>query len=167
MIERFVVMGVSGCGKSSIGGAFAAAIGAGYVDGDDLHSAENIAKMVAGTPLNDADRRPWLTAVGQVFSTSALPLVIGCSALKHVYREIIRSNSGGRVAFLYLDGTRDLIHGRIAARKNHFMPKTLLNSQFEMLEPPTAEETAMRVNIDQKPEAIVAKLVAHFRKEWQ
>lgn len=164
-MQRFIVMGVSGCGKSSIGAGFAAQIGAAFVDGDDLHPAANVAKMSAGTPLNDADRAPWLAAVGQSFVTGDLPLVIGCSALKRSYRDIIRDNANGPVTFLFLDGTREVISARMAERENHFMPPALLDSQFATLEPPGANEGAVRVDIDQSPEAIVAELVAHFDKD--
>tara|TARA_R110002096_G_scaffold91621_11_gene207208 strand:- start:169 stop:672 length:504 start_codon:yes stop_codon:yes gene_type:complete len=167
MMQRFVVMGVSGCGKSSIGAGFAAGIGAHFVDGDDLHPATNIAKMAAGIPLDDADRAPWLTLVGQTFADQDLPLVIGCSALKRSYRDSIRKHAGGPVAFLHLDGTRDVIAGRMAARAGHFMPAALLDSQFAALEPPGPDEAAVRVDIDRFPDAIVAELVAHFRKDTQ
>ena len=164
MIKRFVVMGVSGCGKSSIGASFAAQISADFVDGDNLHPAKNITKMTAGIPLDDADRGPWLMAVGQTFADYDLPLVIGCSALKHSYRDIIRSAAGGPIAFLHLDGARDVIASRMAKRKDHFMPTTLLDSQLLALEQLGPDENAVRVNIDQSPDAIVAELVAHFRK---
>lgn len=165
-MQRFIVMGVSGCGKSSIGAGFAAQIGATFVDGDDLHPAQNVAKMSAGTPLNDTDRAPWLAAVGQTFTKGSLPLVIGCSALKHSYRDIIRDHAGGPVMFLFLDGTRQLIGTRMAERKDHFMPTELLDSQFAILEPPTPDEESVRVDIDQTAEAIVTELVARFSKEF-
>lgn len=165
MIKRFVIMGVSGCGKSSIGACFAMQIGATFVDGDDLHPATNISKMAAGTPLDDADRAPWLAAVGQTFAENTLPLVVGCSALKRSYRDIIRNHAGGSVAFLHLGGLRDLILARVNEREHHFMPSALLDSQFATLEPPGADENAVHVDIDQTPDAIVAELVAYFRKE--
>lgn len=165
MIQRFVIMGVSGCGKSSIGKTFAAQIGASFVDGDELHPAENIAKMAAGVPLNDADRGPWLAAVGRTFADHDLPLVIGCSALKRRYRDIIGNAAGGPVVFLHLDGARDVIAGRMAKRTDHFMPMALLDSQFAALEPLAPDENAVRVDIDQSPDTIVAELVAHFRKD--
>lgn len=165
MMDRFIIMGVSGCGKSSIGAAFAAQTGAGFVDGDDLHPAQNIAKMAAGHALDDADRAPWLAAVGQTFAAADLPLVVACSALKRSYRDIIRAHAGGPVAFLHLDGTRDVIAQRMAARQDHFMPTTLLDSQFAALEPLGPDEHGLRVDIDQTPNDIVAELVAHFRKD--
>lgn len=165
MIERFVVMGVSGCGKSSIGAGFANVIGATFLDGDDLHPQENIDKMAAGTPLDDTDRAPWLARVGALFAKDELPLVIGCSALKRIYRDIIRDAANGPVAFLHLSGSRDVIAGRMAARADHFMPPALLDSQFAALEPPSADEVSVTVDIDQTPEAIVRELAAHYKKE--
>lgn len=161
-MKRFIVMGVSGCGKSSIGAEFAARINARFLDGDDLHSAANIEKMAAGIPLNDQDRAPWLSSVGSAFQDEELPLVIGCSALKRTYRDIIRQHAGGPVAFVHLDGTRELIAGRMAARKGHFMPDKLLDSQFAALEPPGSDEDAVRIDIDQEPEEIVSRIVEQF-----
>ncbi|MGJ8583102.1 MAG: gluconokinase [Marinosulfonomonas sp.] len=165
MMQRFVVMGVSGCGKSSIGAGVADQIGAVFVDGDDLHPAENVAKMSAGTPLNDDDRAPWLAVVGQALAAQDVPVVIGCSALKRSYRDIIRDNAGGPVTFLFLDGTKQLIAERMAQRKDHFMPPSLLDSQFATLERPEPDESALRVDIDQSPEAIVAELVARIQQD--
>ena len=165
MITKFVIMGVSGCGKSSIGAGFADQIGAEFVDGDNLHPAANIAKMAAGNPLNDMDRAPWLMAVGQSFTKHGLSLVIGCSALKRSYRDIIRAAADGPVAFLHLDGSQHVVAARMAKRTGHFMPAALLDSQFESLEPLGFDERAVRVDIDQRPKAIVAELIAHFRKD--
>ncbi|MEY8099360.1 gluconokinase [Falsihalocynthiibacter sp. S25ZX9] len=165
MMKRFVVMGVAGCGKSSIGAEFAVQLGADFIDGDDLHSAANITKMAAGIPLDDADRGPWLAAVGRTFVDHKLPLVVACSALKRSYRDIIRRAARGAVTFLHLDGTRDVIAGRMAARTDHFMPPALLDSQLSTLEPPAPDENAVRVDIAQSPDAIVAELVAHFYKD--
>jgi gluconokinase len=162
---RFVVMGVSGCGKSSIASALAARIGAGFTDGDDLHPPANIAKMAAGIPLQDTDRAPWLEAVGQHLAEAALPHVIACSALKRKYRDAIRTGAGDEVTFLHLAGSRELIAGRMAAREGHFMPATLLDSQFAALEPPEPDEAFVRVDIDQTPDAIVAELVAGIEKD--
>lgn len=165
MIRNFVVMGVSGCGKSSIGAGFAARIGADYIDGDDLHPKSNVKRMAAGHPLNDDDRAPWLTEVGKLFAGSDHRLVIGCSALKRQYRDIIRENAAGPVAFLHLSGSRTVIAERMSARSDHFMPLTLLDSQFADLEPPEADEISVTVDIDQTPDAIVGALTAHFLEE--
>lgn len=165
MMIPCVIMGVSGCGKSSIGAAFAARIGADFVDGDDLHPAANIAKMAAGIPLTDGDRGPWLAAVGQTFLDRDQPLIVACSALKSSYRTIIRSNAGRQVIFLHLEGSRDVIAARMRAREGHFMPTELLDSQFATLEAFEVDEQAVRVDIDQTPDEILAELVAHFEKD--
>jgi gluconokinase len=165
MMDRFVVMGVSGCGKSSVGAEFAAQIGARFVDADDLHPESNIAKMAAGIALTDTDRTPWLAVIGREFAGSEEPLVIACSALKRRYRDAIRDQAATPIAFLHLDGTKDVIAGRMAARQGHFMPTTLLESQFVALEPLEPDEAGTRVDIDQPPKAIMAELVAHFKKD--
>ncbi|MCK0119049.1 gluconokinase [Loktanella sp. F6476L] len=162
----YVVMGVSGCGKSSIGAAFADAIGGVFVDGDDLHPVTNVAKMAAGTPLNDADRAPWLRDVGAAFREHEGEVVIGCSALKRAYRDIIRDAAGGPVAFLHLHGSQAVIAERMATRADHFMPTALLDSQFAALEMPDTDETAITVDIDQPPAAIVAAFVAKTGKDF-
>lgn len=157
MTLRMVVMGVSGCGKSSVGEGVASRLGIPYRDGDDLHPAKNVAKMRAGTPLTDEDRWPWLDKVGQVLALEA-PVIIGCSALKRIYRDRIRAEAVGAVTFIYLEGSRELIAGRMADRKGHYMPLALLDSQFAALEVPGPEE-ALKVLIDQSLEAIIAEIV--------
>lgn len=152
-----VVMGVSGCGKSSVGEAVAAGLGIPYRDGDDLHPAANVAKMAAGTPLTDQDRWPWLDKIGHVLAKEA-PVIIGCSALKHSYRDRIRAEAGGAVTLVYLEGSRDLIAGRMARRTGHYMPLSLLDSQFAALEPPGPEE-AISVSIAQPLDAIIAEIL--------
>ncbi|WP_298921988.1 gluconokinase [uncultured Roseobacter sp.] len=155
---RYIVMGVSGCGKTSIGMAFAEAIGAGFIDGDDLHPEANVKKMARGEPLNDADRRPWLAEVAAQFRKSQDGLVIGCSALRRKYRDWLRDGAGGKIVFLHLSGTRDVIAERMRARKDHFMPLSLLDSQFSALEPPQADELSVTVDIDQSITDIVSDL---------
>jgi len=159
---RFVLMGVAACGKSSVGAALAPALGAVYIDGDDLHSPENIAKMRQGTPLTDADRWPWLEAVGAALSAPGR--LVGCSALRRAYRERIMQAAAVPVWFIHLVGSRALIAQRMAARPNHFMPTTLLDSQFATLEPPQADEPAIAVNIDQPMPALVADIMAKLTK---
>lgn len=159
MITRFVVMGVSGCGKSSIGAAFATAINAKFVDGDDLHPATNRAKMAAGNPLTDEDRAPWLVGVGQSLQGDSGAIVIGCSALKRRYRDAIRQEAGQQVMFLHLSGSHPLLASRVAARTGHFMPPALLQSQLAALEPPMPDETFVTVDIDQTPNDILLELL--------
>lgn len=162
---NYVVMGVSGCGKSSIGAGFADAIGATFIDGDDLHPASNVAKMATGTALTDADRAPWLYGVGKTFQTQTGDTVIGCSALKRSYRDIIRTAAGGPVTFLHLHGEKAVIAARMAAREGHFMPPALLDSQFAALELPDADEDAIIVDIDQAPDTIIAAFVAYLNED--
>ena len=157
MTRRVVIMGVSGCGKSSVGAGLAARLGLNYRDGDDLHPPENVAKMRAGMPLTDADRWPWLDRVGQVLLAEA-PVIVGCSALKRAYRDRIRTAAGGPVTFVHLAGSQEVIAARMALRPGHYMPLSLLDSQFAALEPPAAEE-AITVSIDQPLEAIVADIL--------
>jgi gluconokinase len=132
-------MGVSGCGKSSVGKALGARLGLAYVDGDDLHTPEAVTKMRDGVPLTDADRWPWLDRVAGVLRDKA-PVIVGCSALKRAYRNRILAGAGGPVSFVHLSGSRELIAARMSARTGHYMPTSLLDSQFATLEPPEPEE---------------------------
>lgn len=125
-------MGVSGCGKSSLGAALAAALVLPFTDADDLHPAANRAKMAAGQPLTDADRWPWLQAVGAVLAGGAG--MVACSALRRTYRDRLRE-AAGPVQFLHLVAPRKVIAQRLAARRGHFMPLALLDSQLATLEP--------------------------------
>ncbi|MEO9527587.1 gluconokinase [Roseibium sp.] len=166
-MTAFVVMGVSGCGKSEIGRGFARAIGGKFFDGDDLHPAENIARMSRGDPLSDADREPWLDRVGLRLKDVGEPTVVACSALKRAYRERIIDRAGGPVIFLYLEGTRDVLSERMTSREGHFMPPALLDSQLETLEPPEPDELSVKASIDQAPDLVVAELLAGIRGKTQ
>ncbi len=157
-MRRVVVMGVCGCGKSTVGAALAGRIGAAFRDGDDLHPAGNIAKMSRGEPLTDADRWPWLAAVGEALGGAGGDTVIGCSALKRAYRDRIREGAGGPVLFVHLDGSRELIRSRMSSREGHFMPESLVESQFAALEVPGADELAFTVSIDQPLPDLVAEI---------
>lgn len=152
-------MGVAGCGKSSVGAALAPLLDAVYLDGDDLHTPENIAKMVAGIPLDDADRAPWLRLCGQQF-VPVPRLILGCSALKRAYRDVIRDAAGAPVRFVHLAGSRELIAARMSSRPGHFMPPALLDSQFAALEPPGDDEGAVTVDIALPLPALVAAIAA-------
>lgn len=156
---KLVIMGVSGCGKTTVGTALAVALAGTYVDGDDLHPAENIAKMSTGTPLHDTDRWPWLDRVGEALTSCHETTIIGCSALKRAYRDRIRAKAGEPVLFIHLSGTREEIARRMENRPGHFMPPSLLESQFAALEPPTLDEYAVTVAIDQ-PIAEILQTVA-------
>lgn len=151
-------MGVAGCGKSSVGEAMSAALGLPYVDGDDLHPPANVERMRAGIPLTDADRWPWLDRVAQDLARLA-PVIVGCSALRRAYRDRIRAGAGGPVLFVHLAGSREVIAARMAARSGHFMPASLLDSQFATLEPPGPDEAAITVDIDQPMDRLVAEIL--------
>ena len=159
---HFVIMGVAGCGKSSVGTALAEQLGLNYLDGDHLHSSENIAKMSLGEPLTDTDRAPWLREIGQRFAVSNASLIIGCSALRRVYRDWIRQYANTAVIFVHLAGTREVIKQRMVAREGHFMPIKLLDSQFAALEPLQSDEASIVVDIDQRFERVVEDALAEI-----
>lgn len=158
---RLVLMGVAGSGKTSVGLALGPVLRAVYLDGDDLHSPANIAKMSAGIPLTDADRAPWLAQVGDVLAAPGRRIV-GCSALKRSYRDIIRAHAGAPVTFVYLSGSREVIAARMAQRQGHFMPETLLDSQFAALEPPGPDEDALAVDITCPLPDLVSEIAARL-----
>jgi len=158
-MRRVVMMGVSGCGKSAVGAALAARLGVPYVDGDDLHPPANVALMAQGQPLTDADRRPWLDRVAQVLADDA-PVIVGCSALRRRYRDQIRAGAGGPVRFVHLTGPRALIAARMAARTGHYMPLSLLDSQFAALEPPGPDEAALTIDITDPPQVLALRIAA-------
>ena len=157
-----VVMGVSGSGKTTIGRALARRLGWLFQEGDALHPPENVAKMRAGHPLDDADRAPWLSAIAALIDEWRARCeagVITCSALKRRYREVIIGGRPG-VRLVYLAGSRALIAERLAARRGHFLPASLLDSQFAALEPPLPEEGAIAASVDAPVAAIVARIAA-------
>lgn len=160
-----IVMGVSGSGKSTVGAALAAALAWDFRDGDGFHPRANVEKMRAGTPLADADRWPWLDAIARHAADRAAAgdhVVIACSALRRAYRDRLRA-SGANLRFVHLQGTFGLIDARMAARTDHFMPPSLLESQFATLEPPEPDEAAIPVAVDGAPEDIVATILAALR----
>ncbi|PWI42328.1 gluconokinase [Streptomyces sp. ICBB 8177] len=154
-------MGVSGSGKSTVGGLLAERLGVPYAEADDFHPTANIAKMSAGQALDDADRAPWLDAIaGWIAEHDGLGGgVVSCSALKRRYRDRLREAAPG-LFFLHLDGPRELIAARLAARLGHFMPSGLLDSQFDALEPLDADEAGTVVTVDGGPERITARALA-------
>ncbi len=156
-----VVMGVAGCGKSSVGESLARLIGADFIEGDSLHSAASVEKMRTGTPLDDADRWPWLDAVGRTLGGDR-NVVVSCSALKRKYRERLRALAGRPVVFIYLRGDRDVLAARMSARSHEYMPLSLLDSQLATLESPHAEDRVVTIEINQSLEAIVGSALKYL-----
>ncbi|SDM87028.1 gluconokinase [Streptomyces wuyuanensis] len=159
-----VVMGVAGTGKTTIGPLIAEALGVPYAEGDDFHPADNIAKMSAGIPLDDADRAPWLDAIGRwAHGRAGLGGVVSCSALKRIYRDRLRA-AAPDVEFLHLTGDRALIERRMTERKGHFMPTALLDSQFATLQPLQDDEAGVAVDVSGSPQEITERAVAALRR---
>ncbi len=156
---RIVVMGVSACGKSSVATEIATVLGVRFVDADLLHPPANIAKMSGGSPLDDADRWPWLDVVGDELA-SGPGAVVACSSLRRRYRDRLRSAAPG-VVFVHLDGAEELLAARAAARHGHFMPPGLLRSQLDTLEPLESDERGIVIDIDASVSAI-----ARTALEW-
>jgi gluconokinase len=149
--QAIVVMGVSGCGKSTFGAMLADALHCSFIEGDRFHSAANVAKMHAGQPLSDEDRWPWLEALGAAAASTIAAegrVVMACSALKRVYRERLATTIAAPTAFLLLDVAADELNRRLIARHGHFMPASLLESQLQTLERPGLDECALTVVAD-------------------
>ena len=156
-----VLMGVSGSGKTTVAKLIADRLGWAFEEGDALHPAANVAKMAAGHPLDDDDRAPWLAKVADWVDArldAGHSGVITCSALKRKYRALIDRRGEG-VEFVFLHGSRELIASRLSTRQGHFMPSSLLASQFETLEEPADGEPVIRVEIDGTPEAIAGAVL--------
>lgn len=159
-----IVMGVSGAGKSTIAKRLAERLNCDLLEGDSLHPPANVEKMSRGIPLVDEDRLPWLEAIAARIDAarhSKRPIVVTCSALKRAYRTTL-AGANDDVGFIYLKGAKELIAARLAARKNHFMPAQLLDSQFAALQEPAADEAAVMVAIEPTPEEIVESIMAMF-----
>jgi len=155
-----VVMGVSGSGKSTIGASIAAALALRFVDGDSLHLPASVSRMRSGVPLTDDDRWPWLDAIGKALGAADGGMVVACSALRRIYRDRLTATAGRPVLFVLLSGSRQTIGSRIGGRKGHFMPPSLLDSQFATLEPPAPEELAVSISVEPPLEAVVDAALA-------
>ena len=143
-------MGVSGCGKTTLARALAQKLDLSFMEGDDFHPKANVDKMASGTPLNDEDRKPWLETLNEELQKHP-GAVLSCSALKQSYRDILKENIP-QLTFVYMDGSFDLIYKRMQSRSDHFMPSTLLESQFDTLEIP---KDAISIDISQSEEEIL------------
>ncbi|SEL34332.1 gluconokinase [Xaviernesmea oryzae] len=155
-----VAMGVSGCGKSSIGLGLSARSGLAFIEGDRLHPKANVEKMAAGIALTDEDRWPWLDKIGAEIAAAhadGKAIIVACSALKRSYRDRLRAAASGALAFVYLEGSVELLKRRMGARTGHFMPVSLLESQLKTLEVPTGEPNVVTVAIDASIDEIVAR----------
>ncbi|MFN6956109.1 MAG: gluconokinase [Acetobacteraceae bacterium] len=165
-LAGIVVMGVSGAGKSTVGALLAERLGWPFEDGDSFHPPANVEKMRAGTPLTDEDRWPWLAAIAQRIAAARAGgrgVVIACSALRRAYRDVLRAGHAD-IRFLHLTGEPALIMARQAARQGHYMPASLVASQFATLEPPDTEADVIDLDVDPEPPAIVQKAIAALRR---
>ncbi|MDX1670729.1 MAG: gluconokinase [Balneolaceae bacterium] len=154
----YILMGVSGSGKTTVGKRLAVRLDLPFYDADSFHTSANIRKMKAGEPLNDQDRFPWLQRLSAYIDQwrDAGGAVLACSALKESYREMLSGGNPEDVTFIYLKGSKELIKQRIESRDEHFFPDDLLDSQFEALEEPA---DGITVSVDQEPEAIVDEIM--------
>lgn len=161
-----LIMGVSGSGKTTVGERLAKQLGCSFAEGDAFHPPQNVAKMQSGTPLDDADREPWLRSIAEQVDAAIaakVPLVVACSALKVCYRQILIGNRQN-IHLVYLEGTPALIRQRMEARA-HFMPPALLKSQFAILEEPGEAERAIRIDVRQEPEACARLVIEELKRE--
>lgn len=160
MHSAVVVMGVAGSGKTSVGEEMGRRLGVRFRDADEFHPPANIAKMSSGIPLGDDDRWPWLDAIGKAIHDAAPGrIIVACSALKRAYRDRIVKAAGVPVQFVFLDGSVDTLRKRIGARRGHFMPASLLDSQLATLERPTPDEAAITVMIERPVKAVVTEVL--------
>ena len=153
-----VIMGTTGCGKSTIGGELSQRLNAVYLEGDNYHPAENKEKMAAGFALTDEDRWPWLEALSCAMRDSNCKTVTSCSSLKRCYRDLITGNAGEQVLFVHLKGTKELLAARLSTRQGHFMNTGLLDSQLETLEVPADDEFSFTVDINATVNDIVEEI---------
>lgn len=161
-----VVMGVAGSGKSVVGARLAAELGAGFIEGDQLHSPENIARMARGEALTDALRWEWLDRIGERMAASLAQgrgAVAACSALKRIYRDRLRGKCSGIVA-VHIAIDRETARTRVRLRKGHFMPASLVDSQFATLEPPAKDENAFTLDGTRSIGELVAEALRHLRE---
>lgn len=165
--HSIVVMGVASSGKSTVGALLSERLNAKFIDGDDLHPRVNVLKMASGSPLTDEDREPWLVRVNDaIFSIESKKetAILVCSALKKKYRNTLREGNN-KVAFIFLDGPRELVKERISQRENHYMKPEMVDSQFEALEKPENESDVITISIDQPLVDLVNQCVIELNKK--
>lgn len=164
-IKIYLIIGVSGCGKTTIGRLLSQALGVPFFDGDDFHPPANVEKMSYGVPLTDDDRKLWLSAINykireQIQAES--PAVFACSALKAAYRTQIGQNTQDAIRWIYLKGDYQTIEQRMLKRKDHFMPASLLHSQFSILEEP---KDVLTLSIEENPQQLIAQIINFFKNK--
>ncbi|WP_239031831.1 gluconokinase [Paroceanicella profunda] len=157
-----IVMGVSGCGKSTAGENLAEHLGGVFLDGDDFHPEANVEKMAHGIPLTDEDRWPWLDILGNEMASREGPVIVACSALRRVYRDRLRSAAGEPMCFVHLTASKEVIFSRVGHRKGHYMPASLVESQFATLEAPQADENVVTIDTEPPKDEVRATLLAAF-----
>ncbi|GLU25748.1 gluconokinase [Brucella sp. NBRC 12950] len=160
---HIIVMGVSGSGKSTVGEKLAEALHLPFLEGDSLHPKSNVDKMASGIPLQDEDRWPWLYKIGERMAAAEQGLIVSCSSLKRSYRDRLRAAVGGKLAFLFLDGSFEVLHEHMGHRTGHFMPVTMLESQLATLESPVGEPLVFRADVVDPIEKIVAESLEWVR----
>ena len=165
--RQVVVMGVSGCGKTTLGEALAKAWDCEFVEGDRYHSPENVARMAAGIALTDEWRRDWLLTLadmlGQAYAQQR-SMVLSCSALKRSYRDRLRAGDA-QALFVHLEGSQSVIAARIAQRTHLYMPASLLDSQFAALQPPEPDEQALSLSVQQPPADLIQNIAHHLQAQ--
>lgn len=160
---HIIVMGVSGSGKSTVGEKLAEALNLPFLEGDSLHPKSNVDKMASGIPLQDEDRWPWLDKIGERMAVAEQGLIVSCSSLKKSYRDRLRAAVGGQLAFVFLDGSFEVLHEHMGHRTGHFMPVTMLESQLATLESPVGEPLVFRADVVDPIEKIVAESLEWVR----
>lgn len=164
MSQRLCVMGVAGAGKSVVGALLAGALGVAFLEGDDLHPADNVRRMAQGIPLTDDDRRGWLASIAARLAEARRTdtgLVVACSALKRAYRDVLR-RADPDIRFVHLTGDPALIARRLSQRVGHYMPATLLDSQLATLEIPAPDEDAWTFDLADAPDSLVSRIMARL-----
>jgi len=155
-----IVMGVCGCGKTTLATALAKELNGQFIEADDLHSVANVEKMRRGVPLNDSDRWPWLLQVAKAANELQEPVFISCSALRRSYRDFLRDNISSAVDFVHLNGDKQTLLSRMGGREGHYMPTALLDSQLELLEKLGQEESGFQLDI----ELTVSEMVDRYKQ---
>ncbi|ESQ86712.1 hypothetical protein ABAC460_22560 [Asticcacaulis sp. AC460] len=162
--HAIVIMGISGCGKTTLGKGLAEATGYRFVEGDDLHTAENVARMSAGIALTDDDRWPWLERIAEELKTAREGdgRVVSCSALRYAYRQLLRTRSGGPILFVFPKLSADIVRARLRNRPNHYMPPSLVDSQMATLELPRPDEHVLTIDGDADPARCVDLVMSYL-----